>query len=92
MIGLIRNIVIVFLILTIVYVILSLWGRFRERARLRSDYRAQTELFRESETEEAFIARGMMQYNRSLRPKLFLFVYAIPGGLAALLIWLAQYS
>jgi len=92
MIGLIRNIVIIFLILTVVYVILSQWSRWRERMRLSENYRAQTDLFRENETEDAFIARGMVRYNRSLRPKLFLSVYAIPGGIATLLIWLAQNS
>lgn len=92
MIGLIRNIVVIFLILTVVYVILSQWSRWRERGRLRDDYRAQTELFRQSEAEDDFISRGMVRYNRSLRPKLFLSVYAIPGALATLLVWLAQNS
>lgn len=92
MIGLIRNIVIIFLILTVVYVILSQWSRWRERVRLAEDYRAQTELFRQSETEDDFISRGMRRYNRSLRPKLFLSVYAIPGAIATLLVWLAQNS
>lgn len=92
MIGLIRSIVIIFLILTVVYVILSQWSRWRERDRLRDDYRAQTELFRETDTEDDYVTRGMARYSRSLRPKLFLSVYAIPGALATLLVWLAQNS
>lgn len=90
--GLIRNIVIIFLILTVVYIILSQWSRWRERVRLREDYRAQSELFRETDTQDDFVARGMAEYNRSLRPKLFLGVYFIPGVLATLLVWLAQHS
>jgi hypothetical protein len=92
MIGLIRGIVIIFLILTLVYIILSQWSRWRERARLRDAYRAQSELFRKSEDEDVFVARGMALYHRSLRPKLFLFVYAIPGAIGTLLVWLAQYG
>lgn len=92
MIGLIRNIVIIFLILTVVYIILSQWSRWRERVRLREDYRAQSELFRETDTQDDFVTRGMAEYNRSLRPKLFLGVYFIPGVLATLLVWLAQHS
>jgi hypothetical protein len=92
MIGLIRNIVLIFLILTVVYVILSQWSRWRERARLADDYRAQTEQFQQTETEDDFVSRGMARYNRSLRPKLFLSVYAIPGAIATLLVWLAQNS
>lgn len=92
MIGLIRAIVIIFLLLTVVYVALSLFSRWRERARLADEYEAQTDLFKQTDTEEAYIARGMTRYNRSLRPKLFLMVYAIPGAIGTLLVWLAQYG
>ena len=34
----------------------------------------------------------MKAYDRSLKPKLILGVYIIPGAIAALLIWLAQYG
>lgn len=92
MIPLIRSIVIIFLILTVIYIILSQWSRWRERVRLREDYDAQSDLFRGTASEDDFVARGMAEYNRSLRPKLFLGVYAIPGALATLLVWLAQHS
>lgn len=92
MIGLIRGIVIIFLILTVIYIILSQSSRWRERSRLIAEHRAQTDLFRESEPEDVFVARGMLRYNRSLRPKLFLFVYAIPSVIGTLLVWLAQYG
>ena len=90
MIPLIRGIIIIFAHLTVVYIVLSLWSRWRERARLIDEYRAQTDIFKETTTEDEFVARGMTAYNRSLRPKLFLFVYAIPGAVGTLLIWLAM--
>ncbi|MEM9599976.1 MAG: hypothetical protein AAF926_03050 [Pseudomonadota bacterium] len=90
MIPLIRGIIIIFALLTVVYIVLSLWSRWRERARLVDEYRAQTDIFKETATEDEFVARGMTAYNRSLRPKLFLFVYAIPGAVGTLLIWLAM--
>ncbi|WP_298915688.1 hypothetical protein [uncultured Algimonas sp.] len=92
MIGLIRGIVIIFAILTVVYIALSQWSRWRERARLRDEYEAGTDLLRRTGTEDEYVARGMTDYSRSLRPKLFLFVYAIPGALATFLVWLAQYG
>jgi len=92
MIPLIRGIVIIFLILTLVYIILSQWSRWRERGRLRNNYSAQTDAFRRSEEEDVFVARGMARYNRSLRPKLYLFVFAIPGAIGTLLVWLAMYG
>ncbi|MGB6229159.1 MAG: hypothetical protein WBF53_03415 [Litorimonas sp.] len=90
MIGLIRGIVIIFLLLTLVYVVLSQWSRWRERRRLVNEYQAGTALLHRVGSEEEFVARGMTAYNRSLRPKLFLFVYAIPGAVGTLLIWLAM--
>ena len=92
MLGLIRAIVIIFLILTVAYVVLSQWSRWRERERLRDEYEAGTYRLRQTETEEEYVARGMTAYSRSLRPKLFLFVYAIPGAIGTLLVWLAQYG
>ncbi|MEL6686779.1 MAG: hypothetical protein AAFP97_04070 [Pseudomonadota bacterium] len=92
MLGLIRAIVIIFLILTVIYVLLSQWSRWRERARLRDEYQAGDDLFRQGATEDEYVARGMVEYSRSLRPKLFLFVYAIPGVIGTGLVWLAQYG
>lgn len=92
MIGLIRGIVIIFAILTVIYIGLSQWSRWRERDRLRDEYRAGTDLLRRVGTEDEFVARGMTDYSRSLRSKLFLFVYAIPGAIGTLLVWLAQYG
>ncbi|MEM7729389.1 MAG: hypothetical protein AAF311_08950 [Pseudomonadota bacterium] len=92
MLGLIRAIVVIFAILTVVYVALSQWSRWRERARLRDEYEAGTDILRRTATEEEYVARGMTAYSRSLRPKLFLFVYAVPGLLATGLVWLAQYG
>lgn len=92
MLGLIRAIVIIFAILTVIYIALSQWNRWRERDRLRDEYRAADDLLRTVGTEDEFVARGMSAYSRSLRPKLLLFVYAIPGILGTLLVWLAQYG
>lgn len=90
MIPIIRAIVIIFAVLTVVYIVLSQWSRWRERSRLVDEYRSQTDLFKRTASEDEFVARGMTRYSRSLRPKLFLGVYAIPGGIGTLLVWLAM--
>ena len=92
MIGLLIRIVILFLILTIAYVALAAWSRLRERMRLADEYETQIRLKKVVEDKDVFIARGMKAYDRSLRPKLILGVYVIPGALATLLIYLAQYG
>jgi len=38
------------------------------------------------------MAKGMTKYDRSMRPKLFLFVFIIPIIVIGTLIFLAQYS
>ena len=83
---------VVFLVLTVAYVALAAWSRLRERMRLGNEYETQIRMKKVVEDKEVFIARGMKAYDRSLRPKLILGVYIIPGALAALLIWLAQYG
>ena len=92
MIGLLIRITILFLILTVAYVALAAWSRLRERMRLGDEYETQIRLKKVVEEKDVFIARGMKQYDRSLRPKLILGVYIIPGALAALLIYLAQFG
>jgi len=92
MFALVRNIIILFLLLTIVYAILSFTARMRQRSLLTAEYKTQSELKQITEDEEVFIARGMKRYARSYKPKLILGVYVIPGLIIGFLIYLAQYS
>jgi hypothetical protein len=92
MIPLIRNIILIFLVLTLIYAVLSFTGRARERARLRAEFKTQSELKQITDTNEDFVARGMKTYLRSYKPKLLIGIYVIPGILAAGLIYLAQYT
>ena len=92
MIGLLLRITMVFVVLTVAYVALAAWSRFRHRSALANDYETQIRLKKVTEEKSVFIARGMKAYDRSLRPKLILGVYVIPGAVAALLIYLAQYG
>jgi len=92
MFPLIRNIVIIFLLLTIIYAVLSFTARWRERSRLASEYEVQSELKKTTMEKDVFIAVGMKRYGRSYKPKLILGVYVVPGAIMALLVYLAQYT
>jgi len=92
MFSLIRNIVIIFLLLTIIYAVLSFTARWRERSRLASEYEVQSELKKTTMEKDVFIAAGMKRYGRSYKPKLILGVYVVPGAIMALLVYLAQYT
>ena len=89
---LVRNIVIIFLLLSVAYAILSFTARIKQRAQLEAEYKTQSELRQMSEEKDVFIARGMKRYGRSYKPKLILGVYIIPGLAMALLMYLAQYG
>lgn len=89
---LVRNIVIIFLLLSVAYAILSFTARVKQRVQLESEYKTQSELRQQSEDKEMFIARGMKRYGRSYKPKLILGVYVIPGLIIGFLIYLAQYG
>jgi len=84
----VRNIIFIIFILSIIYVLLSTSGRLRQRKRLNTQYKAE----KPTTEKEAFMAKGMTKYDRSMRPKLFLFVFIIPIIVIGTLIFLAQYS
>ena len=92
MFTLIRNIVIIFLLLSIAYAILSFTARVKHRVHLEAEYESQSELRQITEDKETFVARGMKKYGRSYKPKLILGVYIIPGLIMGFLIYLAQYT
>ena len=92
MIGLVRNIIIIFLVLSIAYGILSFTARVKHQNLLEAEYKTQSELRQMSEEKDVFIARGMKKYARSYKPKLILGVYIIPGLVMGLLLYLAQFS
>ena len=92
MFAIVRNIVIVFLLLSIAYAILSFTARVKQRVQLEAEYKTQSDLRQQSEEKEIFIARGMKRYGRSYKPKLILGVYIIPGLIIGFLIYLAQYG
>ena len=84
----VRNIIFIVFILSAIYVLLSTSGRIRQRKRLNSEYKASN-----AETnKDEFMTKGMVKYDRSMRPKLFLFVFIIPIIIIGTLIFLAQYS
>ena len=92
MIGLVRNIIIIFLVLTVAYAILSFTARVKHRSLLESEYKTQSDLRQMTEDKEVFVARGMKKYARSYKPKLILGVYIIPGFVMGLLMYLALYT
>ena len=83
--GWVWRIVLMFLVLSIVYVALTFISRMRQKDRLKAEFKnAGTDT-----SKEDFMNDGMAKYNKSLRAKLILGVYLIPMAALSLLIFLA---
>ncbi|MBV2359575.1 hypothetical protein KUH32_07305 [Thalassococcus sp. CAU 1522] len=88
MLALARLLVIGFVVLTVIYVSLSLYSRAVRRAKLESRWHDEG---REGEMEE-FVREGLKDYDQSLRRKLILGVYIVPTGLILLILYLTNFT
>lgn len=75
------------IVLTVVYVAVSIYSRMARRAKLKARWQEKGL----TGDREAFIQRGLHQYDRSIRRKLILLVYIIPLGAIALLVYATNF-
>ena len=87
MIAPLRLILMLLVVLSVIYIIASFWSRNTRRRKLIAfwDKKGLTG------DRDAFIDRGLRQYDRSLRRKLLLGVYIVPICLVALMIYLTNF-
>jgi hypothetical protein len=90
MIPLIRNIVVIFVLLSIAYAVLSIKARWVQRAKLDAEYTAPDTSKDIAVSKDEYIASGMKKYGKSYRPKLIFGVYLVPIAIIAVLIYLAN--
>ncbi|MEP1231230.1 MAG: hypothetical protein ABJG88_11180 [Litorimonas sp.] len=83
-----RNLVFIILILAIIYAVLSISGRYKARKRLQAEY----DINPFDMPKADYVSRGLKNYDKSMRPKLYLFVFIVPAVIIGTLIYLAQYS
>jgi len=87
MFALLRLLVVGFVVLSIVYVCLSLWSRMVRRRKLNTEWEETREGDR-----DAFVEAGLEDYDSSLRRKLILGVYVVPAVLVTLIIYLTNFA
>lgn len=94
MFALARLVVVGFVVLTIVYVCLSLYSRSVRKGKLNAEWIEQHGEgdYDDDPNYEAFIDRGLQDYDGSLRRKLILGVYIIPVVLMITMIYLMNFS
>lgn len=87
MLGFMRVIVLGFIALTVVYFLVSIYSRSLRREKLEDMWAEDHPQGSDPVAREAFIAKGMADYDSSIRPRLVLLVYVIPTILAAILMY-----
>lgn len=85
--GVIRLFVVAFVVLTVIYISISLYSRAVRREKLEREW---DEEIREGD-REAFVKEGLADYDGSLRRRLILAVYIIPVAIVGTIIYLVNY-
>ena len=88
MLALLRLIIVLLIVLTIIYVGLSIYSRRVRRDKLAARWDEKDVL---TVDREAFIERGLKKYDNSFRRKLILGVYIVPLTAIALLVYVMNY-
>ncbi len=86
--ALARLLLILFVVLTVIYVSLSLWSRARRRDKLEREW---DEGARQGD-RDTFVKQGLESYDSSLRRKLILGVYVVPILLIGTIIYVTNYN
>ena len=88
MLGLLRLIVIGFVVLTVIYFGLSIYSRRVRRGKLYQKWQNGPRLV----DRDSFVQRGLRKYDGSIRRKLLLGVYVIPVSMVIVIIYLTNFS
>ncbi|MEX0285794.1 MAG: hypothetical protein AB3N23_14395 [Paracoccaceae bacterium] len=87
MIAPIRLIFILLIVLSVVYIVLSFWSRNKRRQKLIAWWDEKGH----KGDRDAFVQRGLRQYDKSFRRKLLLGVYIIPILVIAVMIYVMNF-
>jgi Ca2+/Na+ antiporter len=82
-----------FIVLTIIYVFLSLYSRAQRRSKLKAHW--TLEGLDDQDTrgdQDDYVQKGLEEYDDSVRRKLILGVYVIPTLLIAVIIYLTNFA
>lgn len=88
MLALLRLMFVLLIVLTVIYVGLSIYSRRVRRAKLAARWDAKDVL---TVDRDAFIERGLKKYDNSFRRKLILGVYIVPLTAIAVLVYVMNY-
>ena len=85
--GLIRLVVVGFVVLTVIYFCISLYSRSVRREKLEDGWAEEHPDGGDPEARSAYIENGMRAYESGLRRKLIALVYVIPVIVVVAILW-----
>nr|WP_090220402.1 hypothetical protein [Litoreibacter janthinus] len=88
MFGIIRLSVIAFIVMLVVYFILSAWSRSVRRGKLAEEWDEEVR----TGDRDAFIEQGLEDYDGSLRRKLILGVFVVPYLVIGVLVYVVNFQ
>jgi hypothetical protein len=86
--ALARLMIVGFIILTVIYVCLSLYSRAVRKGKLRAEWYEGPQ----DQPVDVFVQEGLKEYDKSLRRRLILSVYVIPVILVSVIIYLTNFA
>lgn len=87
MFALLRLSIIGFFVLSLIFLVLSVWSRRTRRAKLN----AQWDEEQMSGDRDAWIDEGLVDYDHSMRRKLILGVYVVPVAVISTIVYLTNF-
>lgn len=90
--GFVRLVIVGFVVMTIVYIVLSIYSRGQRRQKLRDEWNQGSLAGKPPGDYDAFMEKGMADYDGSLRKKLIWGVYVIPTAIVLLIIYLTNFA
>lgn len=87
MFGLLRLLLVAFVILTVAYVAVSIWSRQVRRGKLKARWEEEGR----TGDRETYIREGLEDYDDSFRRKLILLVYIVPLAVVGAIIYAVNY-
>lgn len=86
--ALVRLMIVGFIVLTVIYVCLSLYSRAVRKGKLRAQWHEGPQ----DQPLDVFVDEGLAEYDTSLRRKLILSVYVIPVILVSVVVYLTNFA
>ncbi|MDQ2094104.1 hypothetical protein [Rhodalgimonas zhirmunskyi] len=90
--GLVRLLIFGGIGLTILYFLISIYSKSVRRERLENQWAEDHPEGGDETAREAFVERGMADYESSFRPKLILLVYVIPAIFVVVIHFVTTYT